>query len=343
LFLGLINATKVPESDLFAYKKLFISVSLYPFKQYMGLYAREYIYYFYNYLSYNLLGGSWSLFILSTTFMSYFLLLKGISLSFTNVIWKQRRSIILALINVALFYPLFSLSAHLLRNFIAGAIIFYFGSNYFFKNKKLWWLLIIAGFIHSSSLFFLIVLFIPQKLNWNKLPKYFMIITLFVMIFIFISLLENSFKILNKTYVSERVIGFLNNNYVFVNERLYFFFLFGILAIYAFYKIIRQKQFWYVQSSLKSYSVLFLMVLITAIVSTFFIPLIGQRFLLYTYFLFTIFLSFLLIKKNNKNQLLKILITVTIITSFIYNLYNGVWKYAYVEKLLTSNLFSILF
>ena len=166
IFIGLLNTTKILESDIVSYYDNFFSAEYNSLLEFINVRSKEYLYYTYTYFFYNLSGGSWKLYILSTTAISYYLILKS-NLIVINKVFKNYNYKVLLLVNIALLYPLFTLSAHLLRNFIAASFILYFVVNYYFNYKNKWIYLIAAILTHGSSILFTILYILPNNFTFH--------------------------------------------------------------------------------------------------------------------------------------------------------------------------------
>ncbi len=150
ILLSLINITKVPESDLLNHGLRYLQSGDFNFPAYLIHQRKEPIYYIFDYILYHLSNGSLNAWVISFTFFSYFFIFKSILLFFRKI-KASRIQIILGLMIAAFFPLIFSLSAHLIRQFIASSIFIYFAVNKIFYNKNKWWLIIIGVFTHSSS------------------------------------------------------------------------------------------------------------------------------------------------------------------------------------------------
>jgi hypothetical protein len=71
IYLGLINVTKVPESDLINYYEYFFLVEDFPFLTYILLVGKEPVFFIFNYIIYYLTNGSIHFYILITTIIAY--------------------------------------------------------------------------------------------------------------------------------------------------------------------------------------------------------------------------------------------------------------------------------
>jgi len=170
IFFGLVNSTRIPESDLLYYKNIFEDAGRFNFSTYFGIYGfKEIVYFIFSYLSYYILLGNFKLYIVLVTFIQYYL----IFLSLHKLFKDENKIVILSAVlilffNSSVFFP----SVHLLRQMLAASIfMFYFASLY--TDKKNYWLLILIAFlIHSSSLLLFLIILIPgikNKINLRTL------------------------------------------------------------------------------------------------------------------------------------------------------------------------------
>jgi hypothetical protein len=334
LFIGLLNTTKVPESDLMAYKELYLSSKDYTLLDYLSIFNREYIFYFFSYLFGLITGGSWKIFILFTTFISYFLILKSNFFIFKTLNPKSTKFYI-AILNVSFLFILFSHSAHLLRNFIAGSFVIYFLVNFYFLNKIKWWAILIAFFIHSSAGLFVLVFLLPNKIKSSILTKRFskVLILFFASVFIYFT-----YDIFTSNYQINRILEIYSQKNSFEISELFYALLtiFFIVSIYLFIKNIYVKH----ASSILNYIKLIFVLVTIAGFSLFSGVLIGQRILLFLFIFCTIFLTMFIITKKNISQTITPIITIIVFYTFINNFNYGVWEYASVLKIFSNSLFS---
>ena len=199
VFIGLINLTKHLESDLLVYQNDFYFASDLTFIDYLNYFNKEYLFYTINYVLNYVLMGNWKMYLLIIVAFPYYLLLSTINKLFFKLTYKKEY-LILALINIAFFYPLFNYSAHLVRNFISASIVFYIVINYFFYNKRKPLLLISSILIHSTTLFFCYLFVIPngkkKKYTNRYILKYLSIIVLgFGLVYAFSNVIMNDYII----------------------------------------------------------------------------------------------------------------------------------------------------
>lgn len=159
-FLGLINMTKYIESDMENYLIQFDLAKESGFFSYLLLVGKEFAFYSYMYFLSSCIKLDFASFTLINTFISYFCLLYSVVLIYKKLSLKVV-DVVVALVSISFFFELFSLSAHLMRQFLAMSVLL-LGLVYFILyNRKMHLLILCAGFIHSSAFLFLPLLFFP--------------------------------------------------------------------------------------------------------------------------------------------------------------------------------------
>lgn len=151
LFLSLVNITKIPENDLLAHGFVYLKVSRFSLIEYLIHVGKEPVFYIFNYLFYHISNGSFRLWVFTISFISYLLLLLAV-LKFSLHNSFSKGQILMAFVLASFFPQMFSLSAHLLRQFVASSIFVYFFVDRICENKNKWWLPIIGMLVHFSSI-----------------------------------------------------------------------------------------------------------------------------------------------------------------------------------------------
>jgi hypothetical protein len=155
-YLGLINVTKLPESDLVNYFEAFADAKDTSFVNFLAIYAREPLYYSMMYVFANIPGGSERLYILLSTLVPYFMLLASLLLVCETL--RIPRRVTLSWAMLTLFFPqLFSLSAHVMRQFLAAAFVAVFLSQVVCRSRNRWWIGFLGAMMHFSALPLLVV------------------------------------------------------------------------------------------------------------------------------------------------------------------------------------------
>lgn len=171
LYVGLINTTKLPVSDLANYKDYFDSAGRLSFSEYLALFDHEIFFYAITYTLNIVLLGSFKLYIIFITFIQYYLCFISIHKFFKD---DGKRITLFAVSILALNASSFSVSIHLLRQMTALSLFVYFFIEKLVNNKTKWWLLIFASLIHSSSLLLFLLSFLPflkKKTSWKSILK----------------------------------------------------------------------------------------------------------------------------------------------------------------------------
>lgn len=332
LSLSLINSGKVPENDLLNYQDRFFLVPQIPFLQYAILMGKEPIYFIYSYILFYLTFGNFKLFLFLTSFASYFL----VSLSYIKIFKTLNlgfKSIVYGLLTFFLFSNLFSLSAHLIRQFLASSIVLVVLINIAYLNKQRLFLFLNGVLIHSSA-----IIFTPAYLlSKNSSKKRFsLILTAFSIIFLTIT--QGSKFFLNilpdieflkypfariayrKVYVNLGDLGFLN----------YLVIVFNIIIFYLFSNI-----------NWRTRILTFASILILIVTLSFYndseIP---MRISFYAYLLLplSIMYSYSLIKKSTFKEIIYLSFLIFIGLQFLLRLKFGSWTYENLDSLLIGIL-----
>lgn len=341
VFLGFINVTKLPESDLAYHASGYTDARGVTIYQYLlSLKFKEFIFYAYNYIFYYLSGGSVKFWILTITFLGYFPFFIAIH-SFQVKISGKPNYIIFSICIAAFFPQLFSLSAHLIRQFIAGSIALYFLVEKLVYKKNKWWLIFLGAFIHSTSIIIFamgLVPFLKKRPNVTNISKYgFLVLILGGYQILSQSLLSTFSETAGIGYALERasrdttfeLAAFSITNYIFI-------------LILAFLLI---KRVYVNNLDKKINGVEFISNII--FIQIFFILInlhqaeLSNRLFFYLCFFFPLIIP-LQFQQSNYGVLRKIL-TLFLIYFFSYRLILGTWHYATIAEIMKSNFFDFIF
>lgn len=120
--------------------------------------GKEPVFFIFTYLMYYLTNGNVAIYLIISTVLAYTFFFTAIYKFF--MIYTNNNSIIVFAILLAAFFPqLFSLSAHLNRQFIAASILLYALVMKLFYNKNIWLFQLIAILTHSTTLLFVPLLY----------------------------------------------------------------------------------------------------------------------------------------------------------------------------------------
>lgn len=338
LFLGLINSLKVPESDLINYINFFEAVPDFNLVEYLLFTGREFLFNLLNYVLFYLTTGNSSVYIVVLTSASYFLLFYSL-LKMHQVLNYGKSSLLLSIGAAILFPTLFSLSAHLIRQFLASSLVMLFLVDYFFYNKRRFLIITIAGLIHTTAFFFIIFLaplFKQNLTNGKTLKKLlFPILLILISIYLFDELLDllRTFPI--ASYIIDR-ITFTDKYASFNKLGLTNFILLGFNIVIT-YLACRSKN--YKKTHRAKGIFLVNLVLLLFIILNYNNTEIALRFSFFAYFLFPFsfyFLRNVFFNKylNNTFLIIALFILLMLLILFVLNLFYGVWTYINPEKLL---------
>jgi hypothetical protein len=152
LYLALINVTKIPESDMANYLLSFLDAQQVDLSSYLQLYPREPFYYFLLFGLANFPGIDGRVYVFLSTLAPY--LIYGTAVLRLGKFLKVENKAMLSLLIFILFLPqLFSISAHLHRQFLASSLVMLFLAEQAITGKRRWAIGLFGMMIHYSSLF----------------------------------------------------------------------------------------------------------------------------------------------------------------------------------------------
>lgn len=165
LFNGLVNSTKVPENDLVWYLAGYLDAGRMPFLKYIFSFGltgtgKELGFSTFNYFLYLIAGDNTKLYIILYTFFAYSFLNLAV-LKFGKSLNIPRAYVLTAVFVMAFTPFIFTMSAQLLRQFLAASVLMYILVNKLFYGKNSILLILFMIFCHSSAIFFVPYLFMP--------------------------------------------------------------------------------------------------------------------------------------------------------------------------------------
>lgn len=174
MYLGLVNVTKFPESDLEVYFQSFLDARDYSLPEYLLYNAREPLYYISLYYFAHLPGVDTRSYVFLSTAVPYALFL-GAVLRTCNLLRIEPKNVLALLIVLAFFPQLFSLSAHLMRQFLASALMMLFLAELARNGRHRWGIGVAAAMMHYSA-FLVLGLSLVKKMRGKSgmasLPLY---------------------------------------------------------------------------------------------------------------------------------------------------------------------------
>jgi hypothetical protein len=338
LLLGTINSLKVPESDLINYIEYFNTVPKLDFFRYITLLGKEFVFFIFNYLVYYATSGHVGAYMVIFTTISYFILFYSIlrmhkALKFSN-------STFVLSISVAVLFPnLFSLSAHLMRQFLASSLICLFLVEYFCYNKKRYLIILIAILVHTTSFFFLVIFlpFFRLKISFLKTVLLSILgLVMFTLLFRFADFLASIFdQVPVLSYLFKRVSrtddAWQTDNLGIIN---FILLSFNVLVSYI---VSSRRNF---KSTVISLQLLFFinLILLLFVIINFNNTEIALRYSFYGYFLvpFTFYLLPYMFSEKLTNFIEKVMVLPIIVLFFLFFIYKlnyGTWSYSNLENI----------
>ena len=153
IYLGLLNLVKLPESDQVVYLQWLGLAREQGLIEFLAISPKEPGYCLYMYLLANVPWSNDGLFIFVSTFLPYGIVLIALA-RFGSRLNLPTHAIVGVLILIAFFPVLFNNSAHLMRQFLAGAFIAWFYIEDTSGSKSRWWILLLAISFHTTALVF---------------------------------------------------------------------------------------------------------------------------------------------------------------------------------------------
>ncbi|WP_367279596.1 EpsG family protein [Ulvibacterium sp.] len=333
--LGILNACKIPESDLEVYKLWYEDVAHYSFLDYLFYLGKEPLFFLYNYLMYYLTFGFFELYLILNTAICYTIM--GYALLKMHKAFKLPNEYFLIGLIFLFFFPnLFTLSAHINRQFLASSLLVLFIVDFVFYSKKRIALLLSTIFIHTSSAIY-VLLFFLRKLNSNRWTI-FLVSLIFIIVSYFLNQISRLFSIQsidNSNAINYGLSRIQNREGAIEFETLgilsYALCLFVVLVFYWL------KQRW--RSNNRAILLYISLFILTFITVNYFDTELASRFSFFMYFLFPISLYFFLklieLKKFWFDRKATVLFFLLIFGYwFTYKIIYGVWEYENIERVI---------
>ena len=157
ILLTVINSTKILSGDLILYDTQYNTAQYLSYVDYLLFSNKDPLFYTYMYLSHSTFGISFEGFIIMSTLVSYYSLLWG-GVIFNRVLGGDKSNALFIITFLSFFSPLFSISCHLLRQFLAMSIGYLLLALIIEKHNNKFKLILITltTLIHTSNLLFVI-------------------------------------------------------------------------------------------------------------------------------------------------------------------------------------------
>ncbi|MCH7414627.1 EpsG family protein [Belliella sp. R4-6] len=332
--LSFINTLKVPESDLINYVDDFNSIFDYGFIEYLILKGKEPLFYASNYIIFHLSNGSEFFFIFIYSFISYIFILNSLCL-LQKLMKFDDYFLFFGLLILMLFPNLFSISAHLIRQFLASSMILLALMRYVAIKKSPFVLLVAASLTHSTSLVFFLM-YLPLMSKEIKVKNYFnLLLIVFIIYMLFNIFFDKIIALFSSVpFVNYIILRMANKGQGIELESIgYLGLLLFLLNILLFLVVL--KRYKYNGLNLIFNLILFLTVFVLLNYQN---TELALRFGFYLYFFFPISLYLFVgtVSFFNKKLLFNISLLFIIIFEvwFIFKLFYGTWEYRNLEYLI---------
>lgn len=341
LYLGMINSTKVPESDLINYIDSYRNVKDSSFINYILIAGKEPAFFILNYIIFNLTGGSISLYLIIITSFSYFLFFIAIYKYF-KAIKNNQHAIIFAILMAAFFPQLFSLSAHVMRQFLAASVVTYAIVQKIFYNKRVWPLLLLAVFIHSTAIFFVPLLYwgiFKKRISIKSIGVLLILILIVGKLLPFLTnIIQNKFGDNFLSYIFLRAVT--ANSLELEELSLLPFLVMGLLIMIILWVQHKKRNFFLSDSNkgIVHLGNIFLM-FCAFILANLDQQELSLRFFFYIYFFFPLIFPLIFLAKTQELNFLRLSVSMLMILFFVFRLEYGTWQYTSLPQLLFGSVF----
>jgi hypothetical protein len=327
IYLGLLNLVKLPESDQVVYLQWLGLAREQGLIEFMAISPKEPGFCLYMYLLANVPWSGDGLFFFLSSVLPYGIVLTALA-RLGSRLNLPTHAIVGALILIAFFPVLFNNSAHLMRQFLAGAFIAWFYIEDALGSKNRWWILLLAISFHTTALVF-VPLAVAGSIR-KCTPGILLMIALFFLSSVFLLLKFAKPFMVSIPYLGDIFQRAISGVYVEhaplgIAPLLLLFAVFAF-SVYILYCGIRSRQ---TGAGITAYNLF---------ITTFFLSLfigwahitgetmLATRFILYVCFLTGPLLLLALVDAPRKKVFTGAAL-VTIPIYFAYTVENGVWTY----------------
>lgn len=332
LMLGIINSGKVAESDLLNYRTWFFEIKTYNLYDYVLTKGKEPLFFVYNFFLYYLTFGNFEAYLIFNTTVCYFLL--GFGLFRVHQTLQYSQFVLLAALMVLFLFPnIFSLSAHLIRQFFAASLLSLFLVELVFYRRNRILLFLVAVFTHTSSIIYGVVFLLNRRNIESKQLIKAVFKALMLCVLVWLILKQIQFELNNNlfSYGLTRLMSVTESTVKLDKVGLVNFILFG-LVVYIFY----------INKKINSSSVKILYFL--SIILFLFVLLnynnteMALRFSFFFYFLLPLSIYIFLNKWDIKNRIEKklgplIYVMVFFVLWFVLKINFGAWQYDKMSRI----------
>jgi hypothetical protein len=343
IFLGLINMTKLLESDLLFYSWQFSLADNSSFFAYLKEMKKDGAFYGIFFFLNKIFSENFKFAILTLTFFSYNYFLRSLSLYFKKV-GSSVFDIIFALYIGIFFFEIFSLSAHLIRQFFAFSLILYFIVNRLYYQKSYWLVLLVSIFSHTTMLIFLPIIFLPIFKNRIDEKK---ILVGLIIYFLIINFYRPTAILLMEYVEPDNILGYVLERTTkenIVSEGIKTVPL--IVIVFNFIVLMMTAMELYVFKNTKSSHLYNIIIVISLLVLATWNahPLLSLRYgyLGYSFIIFILPLAISRKRIGSMGFLISFFLMAVLMLRFFIKIDNGVWQYISSYEILYYTVFNYI-
>ncbi|UZJ41966.1 EpsG family protein [Prosthecochloris sp. SCSIO W1101] len=338
-FLGLINTTKILISDIAGYYDRFDLAKELNLIEYLFVQGKDPLYYSFMYFS-SIICGDFDLYLILSTFFSYFVLWQAIYL-FMKKDFFPDYSYGYVFLMLFLFFELFSFSAHLIRQFPVVCLLLYLIAIDLSGNKKKYeYLLIFMLFLMHTSVIIFIPMFFMTFMR-RRLGLKDAIIMLLIIFAVFVSFVEfgRYFPGGIFDYALNRVEKWNFSDAMEFSDLLLYFVMFSVVVAFVRIYMIKTTA----RSLIYLYNINMVLGLLVLIIKSSGLDalVIAYRYSYYMLFWFPLIVGDIM-RLDLFRPVNKIFMSVVVIFfgfNFLYKLKNGVFEYYSLGDMFVYSLF----
>jgi len=341
--LGILNTTKIPESDLIMYIDEFTMATQYSLLGYLSTHIKEPLFWIITYSIAYITNANTNIYIFFLTTLSYIFILNAVKKFYDNINIKIDNSFFIFIMFITISTPwLFGYSAHLIRQFLSFSIILFVLVNKVFYNKNSFILFLSSVLIHTSSILFFPLLYI--KVLRSKISfKHIFIILIIYSTFIFL-LVPLSQKIINiygvnyYTYLLIRLSNYADLRLIHHSIFPRAFVIINLISLIILYKIhisdIKPSNYPHHFINILFISFMFLLLFYN---TDYF-----HRYIIFYFFTWPLIIPQFLIRTSYLNISARFLMLMISYTYLVYQINNGTWNYKNMQSVFQSNFVSTM-
>jgi len=340
---GVLNTTKIPESDLIMYIDKFTMATQYSLLEYLSTQIKEPLFWIITYSIANITNANSNIYIFILTTVSYIFILNAVKKFYDNKNKKIDKSFFVFMMFITISTPwLFGYSAHLIRQFLSFSIILFVLVNKVFYNKNSFILFLSSVLIHTSALLFLPLLYIKALRSKISLKHILIILIIYATsIFLLVPLTQeiiNTYGVNYYTYLLIRISNYEDLRLIHHSIFPRAFVIINLISLIVLYKIhifdIKHSNYRY--HFINILFIVFFFLLLNFNTDLF------HRYLIFYFFTWPLIIPQFLIRTSYLNISARFLMLMIAFTYLVYQINNGTWNYTNIQSVFQSSFVSTM-